>query len=315
MTSNPPASASGPEGQVPGALAAAICKRPGCGNILPAGERGRARQFCGDACARRYHNDARVPVLSGAAPADSPADPLAALDTVIRQAAVLTRAAREQAAALDPARVRAQIAEAEAARRRAEAAAVTAEARAAEAAAESQALAEALDAARQDTRAAQAATAAARLEAQNATAALEQARRDAATQIAAAQAEAAGQVSAAQAEAARYARERDDAAEAARRADAETIRARQAETDARAETDRVRADAARERGTLREQHQAQLEAITALTAAERARAERAEQLLDTERADRRHLTSTLTAPSPPGNGKLPRAAGSKGDQP
>ena len=304
MTSNPPAGS--PEGQVPGAPAAAICKRPGCGNILPAGERGRARQFCGDACARRYHNNARVPVLSGAAPADSSADPLAALDTVIRQAAVLTRAAREQAAALDPARVRAQIAEAEAAQRRAEAAAVTAEARAAEAAAESQALAEALDAARQDTRAAQAATAAARLEAENAVAALEQARRDAATQIAAAQAGAA-----------RYARERDDAAEAARRADAGTIRARQAETDARAETDRVRADAARERDTLREQHQAQLEAITALTAAERARAERAEQLLDTERADRRHLTSTLTAPSTPGNGngKLPRAAGSKGDQP
>src|SRR5712671_1317825 len=191
MTSNPPASASGPEGQVPGAPAAAVCKRPGCGNILPAGERGRARQFCGGACARRYHNDARVPVPA-AAPADSPADPLAALDTVIRQAAVLTRAAREQAAALDPARVRAQIAEAEAARCRAEAAAVTAEARAAEAAAETQALADAV-------------------------AALEQARRDAATQITAAQAGAAGQVAAAQAEAARYARERDDAAEAARR--------------------------------------------------------------------------------------------------
>ena len=95
MTSNPPAS---PGGQAPGAPAAAICKRPGCGNILPAGDRGRARQFCGDSCARRYHNDARVPVPA-AAPADSPADPLAALDTVIRQAAVLTRAAREQAAA------------------------------------------------------------------------------------------------------------------------------------------------------------------------------------------------------------------------
>src|SRR6266849_9520604 len=184
MTSNPPAGS--PEGQVPGAPAAAICKRPGCGNILPAGERGRARQFCGDACARRYHNDARVPVPA-AAPADSLADPLAALDTVIRQAAVLTRAAREQAAVLDPARVRAQIAEAEAARRRAEAAAVTAEARAAEAAAEAQALAEALDAAREDARAAQEAEAAARQEAEAAAAALEQARRDAAGQITAAQ--------------------------------------------------------------------------------------------------------------------------------
>ena len=231
MTSNPPAGS--PEGQVPGAPAAAICKRPGCGNTLPVGERGRARQFCGGSCARRYHNDARVPVPA-AAPADSPADPLAALDTVIRQAAVLTRAVREQAASLDPARVRAQIAEAEAARRRAGAAAVTAEARAAEAAAETQALAEALDAARQDTRAAQAATAAARLEAENAVAALGQARRDAAAQLAAVQAEAAGQVAAAQAEAARYARERDDAAGTARRADAETIRARQAETATRA---------------------------------------------------------------------------------
>jgi len=70
-------------------------------------------------------------------------------------------------------------------------------------------------------------------------------------------------------------------------------------------------DAARERDTLREQHQAQLGAVTALTAAERARAERAEQQLDAERADRRHLTTALT---PPGNGKLPRAAGGKGDQ-
>ena len=68
MTSNPPAASPG--GQVPGASAAAVCKRPGCGNILPAGERGRARQFCGDQCARRYHNDARVPAPA-AAPADS----------------------------------------------------------------------------------------------------------------------------------------------------------------------------------------------------------------------------------------------------
>src|SRR5260370_33074022 len=70
-----------------------------------------------------------------AVPADSP-DPLPALDTVLRQAVTLTRAALDQAASLDPARVRAQIAEAEAGRRRAEAAAVTAEARAGEAAAE-----------------------------------------------------------------------------------------------------------------------------------------------------------------------------------
>ena len=86
---------------------------------------------------------------------------VAALDGVIRQAAVLARAAREQAASLDPARVRAQVAEAEAARRRAEAAAVTSEARAAETTTEAQAQAEAPEAAREDARAAQAGTGAA----------------------------------------------------------------------------------------------------------------------------------------------------------
>jgi hypothetical protein len=314
MTSNPP------DGQVPGASAPAVCKRPGCGNPLPAQDRGRTRQFCSTDCARRYHNDARIPAPAAAPPsADSPADPLAALEGVTRQAAVLARAAREQAASLDPARVRAQVAEAEAARRRAEAAAVTAQARAAEAAAETQALAEALEAAREDVRAAQAATAAARAGAQDAAAALEQARSDAAGHIATARGEAAGQVSAAQSEAARAARERDDAIAAARRADAETVRARQAEASARAETDRARADAARERDALRDQHQAQLDAVAALTAAERARAERAEQLLEGERADRRHLTSALTTPaggsSGNGNGTLPRAAAGKAGQP
>ncbi|MGO9783551.1 MAG: hypothetical protein ACLPKE_10975 [Streptosporangiaceae bacterium] len=93
--------------------------------------------------------------------AHSPDGPLAALDGVIRQAAVLARAAREQAASLDPAQVRAQVAEAEAARRRAEAAAVTSEARAAETTAEAQAQAEAPEAAREDARAAQAGTGAA----------------------------------------------------------------------------------------------------------------------------------------------------------
>ena len=312
MTSNPP------DGQVPG-TAPAACKRPGCGNPLPAQARGRNRQFCGPECARRYHNDARIPAPATAPPAaDSPADPLAALEGVIRQAVVLIRAAREQAASLDPARVRAQVAEAEAARRRAEAAAVTAGARAGEAAAEAQALAEALETAREDVRAAQAAAAAARQEAGTAAAALEQARRDAAGHIAAARAETAGQVSAAQSEAGQAARERDEAIQAARRAETEASRARQAETDARAETDRVRADAARERDALGHQHQAQLEAVAALTADERARAERAEQLLEAERADRRYLTSALTAPASPangngnGNGGLPKAAGKAG---
>ena len=145
MTSNPPVGR--PDSQLPGTSARAVCKRPGCGNILPGQDRGRTRQFCSTDCARRYHNDARIPAPPAAALADS-SDPLAALDAVIRQAAVLTRAAREMAASLDPAQVRAQVAEAEAARRRAEAAAVTADARAAQAEAETQALAEALDAAR-----------------------------------------------------------------------------------------------------------------------------------------------------------------------
>ena len=94
------------------------CKRPGCPNALPPdGGRGRHRVFCSDECARRYHNDARIPVP--AAPGGQDADPLAALEQALRQAAVLARTARDQAAALDPARVRADIADAEAARRRA----------------------------------------------------------------------------------------------------------------------------------------------------------------------------------------------------
>ena len=59
MTSDPPA------GQQPGVSAPGVCKRPGCGNILPAGDRGRTHQFCGDACARRFHN-----VLPGAEDSD-----------------------------------------------------------------------------------------------------------------------------------------------------------------------------------------------------------------------------------------------------
>src|SRR5260370_1455633 len=111
MTSNPPAASHGD--RVPG-----TCKRPGCGNVTPVQDRGRTRVFCSDDCARRYHNDARLPAAAAQLPADSSADPLTALDTLIRQAAALTRTAREQAAGLDPARVRAQIADAEATRAR-----------------------------------------------------------------------------------------------------------------------------------------------------------------------------------------------------
>ena len=186
MTSNPPD--TGP--------AAGLCKRPGCGNTLPAQDRGRTRQFCSTECSRRYHNNARPAVPAAPPAADGTADPLAALDTLLRQGGMLARAAREQAAGLDPARVRAQIAEAEAARRRAEAATVTAEARAAEATAETQALAEALDTAREDARAAQSAQAAAVEQAAAAADALERAGTEAAGQISRAHEDAAAQVAA-----------------------------------------------------------------------------------------------------------------------
>jgi hypothetical protein len=264
------------------------CKRPGCTNTVPPGAgRGRHRVFCSDDCARRYHNDARI-LLPTATSGDP--DPLAALEQTLRQAAVLTRAARDQATALDPTRVRADIAEAEAARRRAEAAAVTAQAHQAEAQAETQTLTEALHAARADQAAAADTARQAEGTARAHAAELEQLRRATAQQVAAAQAEATG-----------YQHERDDALTAARNArtatDTETTRARQAEADARDETQRVRDDAARERDTLRENHNAQLQAHRALIDAERSRAERAEAQLETERADRRQLTTHITANS------------------
>jgi len=274
-----------------GQPAAVICRRPGCGAPLPASGRGRTRQFCSDDCARRYHNDARIPVAA-AAPLTSGTDPLAALESLLRQAVVHARAAAEQAASLDPAAVRAQVAEAEAARRRAEAAAVTAAAREAEARQETQALAEALAAARE---AAQDAADGARTAAGE----LDQLRSDTAAQITAITDRAGEQSAAARAGADRCARERDDAlaaaAQARHGADTEISRARQAETDARNETAQARADAARERDSLRDSCQAQLAAACALTQAERERAERAEAQPETGRADRRTLTSHITS--------------------
>ncbi len=297
MTSQPPADQA----------AAVICRRPGCGRPLPASGRGRTRQFCSDDCARRYHNDARIPAPAAVLAGDS--DPVAALDTLIRQAAVLVRAAREQAASLDPAAVRAQIAEAEAARRRAEAAAITAAAQAAEARQETDALAEALAAARTDTAAAQAAAQQAADAARATAAELAQLRTDTSAQITAIQARADQEAAAARAAAGRCARERDDAIAAAAQtrhtAGTEISRARQAETDARDQAAQLRADAARERDALGEHHQAQLAAAHALTQAERGRAERAEAQLETERADRRTLTSHL-ASTTSDNGQQPR---------
>src|SRR6266702_4606305 len=256
--------ASPPPGSASHDAAPAACKRPGCPNTLPPPGRGRARQFCSDDCARRYHNDARIPAPAAAPAGDT--DPLPALEVLLRQAAVLVRAAREQAASLDPAAVRAQIAEAEAARRRAEAAAVA------------------------------------------------QLRSDTAAQITAISARADEQAAAARTDADRCARERDDtvtaASQARHAADTEISRARQAETDARDLAAQLRADAARERDALGEHHQAQLAAAHALTQAERARAERAEEQLETERADRRTLTSHLTSTTSD-NGQQPRP-GSRG---
>src|SRR5260370_9974516 len=117
MTSNPPASHGD---RVPG-----TCKRPGCGNVTPVQDRGRTRVFCSDDCARRYHNDARLPAAAAQQPADSSADPLTTLDALIRQAAALTRTAREQAARPDPARARAHTADADATPPRPAAAAAT----------------------------------------------------------------------------------------------------------------------------------------------------------------------------------------------
>jgi hypothetical protein len=149
-------SAEDPYDQRVGRSGYAICKRPGCGEPVPANNgRGRTRQFCSNECARRYHNAARIP-----SPRSWPADaenPLAALDALIRQAAVLVRAAVDQETKVDPAYVRAQLAEAEAARLRAEALALAAAARAAEAQKQIEALAEALAATREEARAARAA--------------------------------------------------------------------------------------------------------------------------------------------------------------
>ena len=275
------------EGQPQPPAAAQACKRPGCARPVPASAgRGRSRVFCSDECARRYHNDARLPA-PGAGPDNGDADPLAALEQLLRQAGACARAAREQAAALQPARVRADIAGAEAARRLAEAAAATAAALQAEAEAETRALAEALDAARADQDSARAL--AAELDQLRA----ETTRLTAAAQAATAQADAAGQ------ETGRLQAERDAAITAARSdtaaAAAETARARQAEADARAEASRVRDDAARERDALTASHAAQIQAQQTLTGAERDRAERAEAQLETERTDRRQLTSHLAA--------------------
>ena len=76
-----------------------VCKRLGCGNLVPVAGRGRTRLFCGDACSRRFHNAARhAPV---AVSLEQAGDPLGALAALIAQAGSLLEMAREQAAAPD----------------------------------------------------------------------------------------------------------------------------------------------------------------------------------------------------------------------
>ena len=76
----------------------------------------------------------------------------------------------------------------------------------------------------------------------------------------------------------------------------EISRARQAEADARAENDHVRADAARERDAQAAACAAQIHAIQALASTWQARAEHAEQQLSLERDHQRRLDTRSRAP-------------------
>jgi hypothetical protein len=282
------------------------CKRPGCGNPVPVSGRGRTRVFCGDACSRRFHNAARsAGGDGGAVSSGQAADPLVALDALIRQAGALITLARGQVAALDAEVVAAQLAEAEAARRRAEARAVTAEARAAEAEQEMLAALEAAEAAETEARRAREETA--------------QARRELGEEVARARADADAALARADRQAAEAAgiaktarTERDQASEqaaaAVHAAGTELARARQAEADAREQARQARDDAARERAALAGQYQARLQAAEQLAAAERDRALRAEQRLDAERERQHGLLAVLTSAG--GEEGRPAAGGS-----
>lgn len=315
---------AGPGLAVPGVAGDAgqrVCKRPGCGNLVPAAGRGRTRLFCGDVCSRRFHNAARPVAGGGAVSPEQAGDPLGALAALIAQAGSLLEMAREQAAALDPEMVAVQLAEADAARCRAEARAVTAEAQAAEAEQEMRA---ALEEAAAADRGREAAESGARQACQ----AAEQARRELAGAVAGARADAeaarvrAGEQAAEAAGIAETARaERDQASTQAaalvQAADAELARARQGEADARDRVRQARDDAAREREALDGQYRARLQAMELLAAAERDRAVRAGQLADAEREHCHRLLAALTAagghqdppalPGPPSpQGRRPR---------
>jgi hypothetical protein len=319
---------AGPELAVPGVAGDAswrVCKRPGCGNLVPAAGRGRTRVFCGDMCSRRFHNAARPGAGSVAVSPEQAGDPLGALAVLLAQAGSLLEMARGQAAALDPEMVAVQLAEADAARCRAEARAVTAEARAAEAEQEMRAALEEAAAAHRGREAAESG-------ARDACQAAEQARRELAEAVAGARADAeaarvrAGEQAAEAAGIAETARaERDQASTQAaalvQAADAELARARQGEADARDQVRQARDDAAREREALDGQYRARLQAMELLAAAERDRAVRAGQHADSEREHCHRLLAALTAagghddppalagpPSPQGRRPRARAA-------
>jgi len=279
------------------------CRRPSCGAPVQQAGHGRPRQYCSDACTSAYHNASRasrarsadsatVTAGTGSQETGPDGDPLAGLEALLRQAAALARQARAEAARLDPAHVRAQLADADAGRRRAEASAVVAHAQAAEADQELQAALEALEAARRLQQAAGARAGQAQAEAAAA-------RADAGAAITAARADADAAITASRAGTAacqQQARQAaDDAAAIRIRAETEIARAGQAETDARAETGRTRADAARERDALHAAHDAQLQACRQLADLHRDRAERAETALDAARAQPHHPAADADA--------------------
>jgi hypothetical protein len=297
------------EAAPPAADGARRCKQPGCGTELPAATgRGAPRLFCTPACSRKWHNDNRLaPGAAGHQQAAVAGGPLAGLQQLLAQAAELAGAAAVQLAAADPGRVTATLAAADAARRQAQAETAVALAQAAGAVQAGQAATAAMHAARHDTAAALEAADAARADADAADARAQAIRDQADAQITEIRRQADTALAAA-CDGTRAAHADRDAAlasadQARHHAGTEIGRARQAEADARAENDRVRADAARERDAQAAACTAQLHALQALADTWRARAEHAEQQLDLERDHQRRLAvQSRTATSGDDNG-------------
>jgi hypothetical protein len=283
---------------LPGAPDKRRCRQPGCGSELPAVTgRGAPRLFCSPACSRKWHNDHRPAAGQQAAadPGPAPGGPLAGLHQLLAQAAGLVASAAAELAAAGHGRVSAALAAADAASRQAQAETAVALAQAAGALQAEQAATTAMHAARADAQAAMEAADTARADADEADTRAQAAGEHASTAITEIRREADAAVAAARAAASTAHAGRDAALDAAgqarHHADTEISRARQAEADARAENDRVRADAARERDSQAAACAAQLHAIQALADTWRARAEHAEQQLALERDHQRRLTA------------------------